>query len=987
MQRANPHRLSAIARSATALLAAIAAPSFASTQGVVISQVFGGNGTGTANGFMSDYVELFNASAAPVSIDGWSLQYASATGSGNFGSNGVTALSGTLQPGQYWLVKLSSSTSGNPLPTPDNSGGLSLAAGAGKVVLANSTTGLACNAATTSAPGATPVTTSCAPFAASIVDLVGYGAANYAEGGHATPTLGSTLAAFRKNGGCADTDDNASDFITGAPAPRNSVTTPAPCAGGTPSPPAPAPSPTPASKAIYQIQGSGSTSPLVGQVVSTSGVITRVDNNGFFMQDVTGDNDAATSDGIFVFTSALSGLAAGQMVQVTATVQEFNVGAATNADTASHTVTELGNVTAVTVIGTGYSVAPVHLWLPLPAGDSLERFEGMLVTLGGPLTVQQNYFLGRFGELTLAAGGRVWTPTNVYRPGPQASALNAANLARSILLDDGSSLQNPNPTPYIGQDNTVRAGDTVASVTGVIDYGLTTSSSADPGSYKIHPTQPVSFARSNPRTTMADDVGGNVRVGSANVENFFTTLDDGTNKCPPSNTASDCRGANNPAEFARQRAKVVEELAGMNADAIALMELQNNGATAIQNLVDALNARLGAPLYARVPDAATGSGTDAIKVGMIYKPSRLSLVGAALSDTAAINNRAPMAQTFAAPNGEKFNLVANHLKSKGCSDFAAGPGDADSGDGQGCFNARRVQQAGELRNFVATVQSQRGVLDTLLVGDFNAYAQEDPIADLTSNGYVDQIARFLDKPGAGSWGYSYVFNGSSGRLDHAIASNTLSAKVAGVTEWHVNADEPLVIDYNTEFKQGTCNTCGPDYYTPSAYRASDHDPIVVGLNLVHAINGTGGTDTIVGTAGDDVITGGAGADRLTGNGGRDVFVYTSLRDAGDTITDFTPGDDRLDLAALLAGLGTTPAKAIAGGYVTLQPSGNNTIVMVDADGSAGAAVARPLVTLLNVSPASLDIARDLGLGSPAAVAMAMKTSARTVSSHVATKTK
>src|SRR6185312_9455396 len=128
---------------------------------------------------------------------------------------------------------------------------------------------------------------------------------------------------------------------------------------------------------------------------------------------------------------------------------------------------------------------------------------------------------------------------------------------------------------------------------------------------------------------------------------------------------------------------------GMNADAIALMELQNNGATAIQNLVDALNARLGAPLYARVPDAATGGGTD------------------------AINNRAPMAQTFAAPNGEKFTLVANHLKSKGCSDFAAGPGDADSGDGQGCFNARRVQQVDELRSFVAQVQSSSGVADTL----------------------------------------------------------------------------------------------------------------------------------------------------------------------------------------------------------------------------------------------------------------------------------
>src|SRR5262249_49653044 len=150
----------------------------------------------------------------------------------------------------------------------------------------------------------------------------------------------------------------------------------------------------------------------------------------------------------------------------------------------------------------------------------------------------------------------------------------------------------------------------------------------------------------NPRTTMADDVGGNVRVASANIENFFTTLDDGINKCPPSNTADDCRGANNLAEYNRQLAKIGEEIIGLNADAVALMEWQNNGTTAVQALVNWVNAKLGANLYAVVPFAATGGGTDAIQVGMIYKPSRLSLVGPALSDTAPINNRAPMAQTF-----------------------------------------------------------------------------------------------------------------------------------------------------------------------------------------------------------------------------------------------------------------------------------------------------------------------------------------------------
>ena len=970
MQRAIPHRLLPVARSVTALLAAIAAPAFASTSGVVISQVYGGNG-GT---YASDYVELFNAGSTAVTLSGWSIQYASATGVGNF-ANGSTSLNGTLQPGQYWLVKLSTTTTGAPLPSADFTGTTDMSGTTGKVALVNQTASLACNTAANCT----------ADQLSHIVDLVGYGTANFAEGSPA-PAPSKTTALFRVASGCTDTNNNAADFATGAPAPRNSGSPFAPCTGATPPPPPPPAPPPPPTAAIYQIQGSGSTSPLVGQAVTTTGVVTKVNNNGFFMQDLVGDGNPATSDGIFAFTSSAPTVVAGQMVQVTGTVQEFNVGAATNADTAAHTVTELGSITNVTVTGSGYTVPATTIQLPLAPQDSLERFEGMLVTLQGPLTVQQNYFLGRFGELTLGAGGRLWTPTNAARPGAQANAINADNLRRTVLLDDGTSVQNPNPTPYLAADNTVRAGDTVGSITGVLDYGLTTSANTDPGAYKIHPTQAVAFARANPRTTQADDVGGNIRVGSANVENFFTTLDDGINLCPPSNTADDCRGANTTAEFTRQRDKVVQELIGLNADAVALMELQNNGATAIQNLVDELNRQLGAPLYARVPFAATGGGTDAIQVGMIYKPSRLALVGAALSDTAAINNRAPMAQTFMAPNGEKFNLVANHLKSKGCSDFTAGPGDADSGDGQGCFNARRVQQADELRSFVAQVQSARGVVDTLLVGDFNAYAQEDPIYDLTSNGFIDQINRYLDK-GPASYGYSYVFNGTSGRLDHALANNTLSPKVSGVTEWHINADEPLVIDYNLEFKQPACPTCGPDYYSKSPYRASDHDPIVVGLNLVHAVNGTNGTDTIVGTAGDDVITGGGAADRLTGNGGRDVFVYTSIRDAGDTITDFTPNDDRLDLNALLASIGATPANAISAGYVKLVANGTSTVVMIDTDGSAGAAAARPLVTLLNVSPASIDPARDLGLGTPAVVANAIKASARAAASHVAAKSK
>jgi hypothetical protein len=932
--------LSAAAALASPVLAAPHRHATTPAAGVVISQVFGGNG----NTFNADYVELLNAGASAVSVTGWSVQYASATGTGTFASNGVTTLSGTLQPGQYYLVKMASSATGAALPTPDATGTTNLSSSAGKVVLANTTTGLACNGGSTVCSSAQ---------LAQIVDLVGYGGANFYEG-TAAPSLTTTTALLRANTGCTDTNVNGTDFSSGTPAPRNTGSALSTCnggggggGGGTP-------------LAIYTIQGSGTTSAYVGQLVQTQGVVTQVQNNGFYFQDVAGDGNPLTSDGLFAFTGSAPAVVPGQLVQATGTVAEFNVGAATNVDTAAHTVTELTGVSGLQVLGSGYSIAPVVLQMPLANADDLERYEGMRVTLNGPFTVQQNYFLGRYGELTIAAGGRIENPTNRLRPGPDADALKADNHRRSLLLDDGSSLQNPNPTPFLAADHTVRAGDTTASITGVVDYSLTTSSSADAGMYRIQPATAPAFARANARPAAPDAVGGNLRVGSANVLNFFTTLDDGTNVCPPSNTANDCRGANSPAEFTRQRTKIVEALAGLDGDVVGLMEMQNNGATAVLNLVDALNARLGAPVYARVPDPSTGTGTDAIKVAMIFKPARVTPVGASRSDPAAINNRAPLAQTFQAPNGERFNVVVNHMKSKGC-DGATGA-DLDQGDGQGCWNSRRVQQADQLRTFVANVQATSGVNDTLLVGDFNAYAKEDPIADLAGNGFVDQIARF------NAFGYSYVFDGSAGRLDHAIANGTLSPKVTGASEWHINADEPSMLDYNLEFKQPQCATCEIDWYAPTPYRASDHDPLVVGLNLVHAINGTSGRDTLVGTAGDDVISGGAGADLLTGGAGRDVFAYASMRDAGDTVTDFTPGTDRLDLAALLASIGRSPLSAWTDGVVVLVASGADTIVEIDTDGTAGPALPRPLATLRGVAPSAVDPLRDLGLGQPPAAA-------------------
>lgn len=919
----------ALAMTLAALPLVLAAPADAA---VVISQVYGGGGNAGAV-YKRDFIEIFNNGSSAASVGGWSVQYASATGSSWQVTNIPAGIS--LQPGQYLLIGEATGAGGTTDFVTDVSGTIAMSGTAGKVALSS---------------GFAPLTGT-APNGSAVLDIASFGPTATPTEGTPTAVLSNTTAALRNAVGCTDTNNNSADFSVGAPTPRHAATAVAPCSGGggdggsgvVVTPPTPA--------AIYAIQGSGSTSPLAGKPVVTSGVVTKLLNNGFFIQDPTGDGNPATSDGILVFTSAAPPAAAvvGSLVQVTGTVVEFSTGAST--------LTEIRTVTDVTLLGSARPIAPTLVALPLAAGDSLERFEGMLVRIEAEMTVQQNYFQARYGQLTIGAGGRHETPTNRYRPGsPQAVELADLQARSRLLLDDGSSLQNTNPTAFAMVNGVPRAGDLVNNLVGVLDYGPATASASGPGLYRLQPTAAPAFASTNPRGA-APAVSGNVKLASMNVLNFFTTFTNGSTAfgqtgqgCTvgTSTSASNCRGANSLAEFERQRAKIVVALAAMNPDAVGLMEIQNNGNIAAQNLVDALNAQIGANTYAAVPVPAAGTGTDAIRVAMIYKPARLALVGAPASDTAAINNRPTLAQTFAAANGEKFTLMVNHLKSKSSCPAANDPnaaGNIDIGDGQGCWNRQRLHQAQRLRSFVAQLQATSGSDDVLLVGDFNAYAQEDPIHELVSNGYIDQSGRFEQ------FGYSYVFDGTAGPLDHAITTATLSPKVLGTKHWHIDADESLAQDYNLEFRQPACIACAPDPYDGAVpFRASDHDPVQVGLSLFKTFIGTSRRDEIVGSPGDDVIIGGVGGDTLTGGGGFNVFFYTSMRDAGDTITDFVPGKDFLDLRSVLAEVGYAGADPVADGVVTFFASPHGTTIRINH---------RPLLTLAKVASDGLRPGRDL----------------------------
>lgn len=573
---------------------------------------------------------------------------------------------------------------------------------------------------------------------------------------------------------------------------------------------------------IHAIQGSTNTSPLVGTSQTIEGLVTgdfqgASQLRGFFVQEETAqaDADPATSEGIFV-ASTLP-VIPGDLVRVAGVVAE------------NYGLTQLGSVGYATICTSGNPLpAAQSLSLPFPAPSSgvhhLERYEGMYLTLPAGLFVTEVYNLGRGGEFMLSANNRLWQPTHVALPGAPALAVQAENDRSRIVVDDGSIYtENPStvihPAPALSLSNRVRVGDITASqINGVLSWSDSGWYNSD-FAYRLHPVLGASFTSQNPRPAALPSVGGNLKVASINTLNFFNGNGDGTG-FPTS------RGADTFDEFLKQRDKLVQALLAVDADIIGLMELENDGyesLSAIQDLVDSLNSALGSTVYDFIDPDIEKIGTDEIAVGIIYKPGRVTPYhGAEILDSTddptyiSDKNRPALAQTFEDNTWqERFTVVVNHLKSKGSDCDAIG--DPDTGDGQGNCNLTRTAAAQAEVAWLAADPTDSDDPDFLIIGDMNAYALENPITAFKAGGYTDLVAAY------GSH-YSYIFKGQSGYLDHALGSPTLLDQVSGVVEFHINADEPSAFDYN-DYNQ-------PALYQDDMYRFADHDPTVVGLEIL-----------------------------------------------------------------------------------------------------------------------------------------------------------
>ena len=575
---------------------------------------------------------------------------------------------------------------------------------------------------------------------------------------------------------------------------------------------------------IADVQGTSASSTMVGDTVTVEGVVTADYRGASGYRGIViqtpgsgGASDATpgASDGIFLYlNNANPPVAIGDKVTATGPVDErfgqTQLGAGST-PASVELVTAAADLDPADLVHASALDASV-------VGADREPLESMLVAPTGDYLVSSSHQLYNFGTLWLSPEELAVKSTETTDAGADATAIAAANRASRILLDDGYSIQvsngsHPGDQPYFSADTVVRNGDTVQFPANpyVLSYGF--------DDWRLQPTIAINdaspaeylptFESTNPREESAPVVGGDFKVSAFNVYNYFTTL---------TSEDSDARGADTAEEFAIQQSKIVAAINSLDADVVGLMEIENSiklGGDldeALIDLVGALNAAAGAGTwdYVRTPAALDDAAiTDFITNAIIFKPAAATAVGdsfTAVDESVWDIAREPIAQTFES-NGELVTVIANHFKSKGGSG-------TEPSDGQGFFNAERVEQANAVKDLVDSISADEAKSDqVVLVGDFNAYSEEDPIQVFTSAGYVDTLAAMTDDQ------YTYTFDGELGSLDHIIVSPSLADHVTDAAVWNINSPEWSDRGY-----------AYPAAESGTVFRSSDHDPISIGLS-------------------------------------------------------------------------------------------------------------------------------------------------------------
>lgn len=667
----------------------------------------------------------------------------------------------------------------------------------------------------------------------------------------------------------------------------------------------------PLSLRIFQIQRKGHTSGYVGQNVTTTGIVTAVDTDGYYVQDATGDGRWVTSDAIFVSTGGTPTVAVGDSVSVTGIVGEVRPGnnpdnlTTTQLAQSSVSILSSGNaLPAAVLIGTGGLLPPTE-WFDddgfsiydpeNDAADFWETLEGMRVTIDAPLVTSAT---NEFGETYVVASGGAGA-TGVNSRGGITISGNPNNFddynPERIQLDDDSGL-------FAGYNPNYTQGDRLSSVTGIMSYNFQ--------NYELLVTQAVTVTTdvgAIPReTTLLQGTDIRLSIAAYNVEN----LDPGDGK------------------FGLLASDIVNNLRA--PDIISLEEIQDadgagngtdlSGYVTAQGLIDAIRA-IGGPNYVYIEVTPTVAGSTGgepggnIRNGFLYNADRVAYVaGSAVAVPGAAFNgsRSPLSAQFVF-NGETITTISVHSTSRGGSDPLFGTTQPPANAGE----AARIAQSQAIQAYVSNILSSDPGAFVAVMGDFNAFWFEQSL-ELIEGSIMTNLHRTLDEAER----YSYIFEGNSQAIDHILVTNNLLAG-ALFDAVHLNSEQPD---------------------TPS--RPTDHDPMVATLLLnsaavAQAGSGSGNEDTqISGTLvandrnGDTltyaIVTGPANGTVTLGANGAYTYTPNANFNGTDSFT-FRANDGSVDgpvatISLTVNPVNDPPSNIVLNGNSVAENSSNGTVV-------------------------------------------------------------
>ena len=683
--------------------------------------------------------------------------------------------------------------------------------------------------------------------------------------------------------------------------------------------------------AIYDIQGAAQISPLLGENVTTTGIVTAVDSNGFYLQDPTGDSNDATSDAIFVFTSSAPGVAVGDELEVSGTVSEFTPGDISTRNLSTTqisgnpeiTVISSGNsLPAAVIIGSGGRVPPsenidddsLSSFDPTTDGiDFFESLEGMRVTAQNLVAVAGT---NRFGEIFAVVDNGA-DATGISQRGTLNISPDDFN-PEKIQIDEDTGVFDLDFFPN------VNAGDPLGDVTGVVSYNF--------GNFEIIPTEnltPINqLVGLEPESTDLVGNSGQLTIATYNVLNL-----------DPNDSDGDSDLANG--RFDEIAQQIVNNLA--TPDIIGLQEVQDNSGSVddgtitadqtLQTLIDAID-RVddglvnGTLVYEFIDNTFIGNNISGgqpggnIRTAILYNPNRVSLVdgsvqtiGSQASGEVFNGARLPLVASFEFA-GEEVTVVNNHFSSKGGSApiFGVEQNFADLQEEpnvNGSLDERR-EQAQAVNNFVDSVLANDPNTNLVVLGDLNEFEFISTLQILegtieSSNGGQDTIAggaailTNLINNIPEDERYSFIFQGNSQELDHILVSDSL------ITDAEVD-----IVHTNVEFAE-------------TEERGSDHDPVITRLTITNEIIGTRFADNITGTAANDQIFALNGKDTIVGGEGSDTVFGGSAADLiiGGEGSDFLNGGRGRDI--LNGGNGADTITGGAGRDILNGGNGSDTL--------------------------------------------------------------